>query len=135
MTLHFTEYILWIKHKPQIEYQYVLFGDSTFYQILFSDSSDCRNNSLLLLLDGNFPQKLTEKPVTIEGNPVIGLKKSNQTLIRLSDYIKKYDRFARYRIKSMKGGCHLHLLVFPFVYHFHTRMIAQVESTFWNPYE
>ena len=63
---------------------------------------------------------------------MIGLKKSNQTLIRLSDYIKKYDRFSRYRIKSMKGGFHLHLLVFPFVYHFRTIMIAQVESTFGN---
>ena len=93
--------------------------------------SKCSKN-LLLLLDGNFPQKLKEKPVTIEGNPVIGLKKSNQTLIRLSNYIKKYERFSRYRIKSMKGGFCLHLLVFPFVYHFRTIMIAQVESTFWN---
>ena len=90
------------------------------------------SNSFLLLVDGHFPQKLTEKPVTIEGNPVIGLKKSNQTLIRLSNYIKKYERFSRYRIKSMKGGFHLHFLVFPFAYHFYTRVITRVESTFWN---
>ena len=44
VTLNFTEYILWIKHKPQIKYQYILLVDSTFYHILFSDSSECRNN-------------------------------------------------------------------------------------------
>ena len=44
VTLNFTEYILWIKHKPQIKYQYILLVDSTFYHILFFDSSECRNN-------------------------------------------------------------------------------------------
>ena len=44
VTLNFTEYILWIKHKPQIKYQYILLVDSTIYHILFSDSSECRNN-------------------------------------------------------------------------------------------
>ena len=44
VTLNFIEYILWIKHKPQIRYQYILLVDSTFYHILFSDSSECRNN-------------------------------------------------------------------------------------------
>ena len=46
VTLNFTEYILWIKHKPQIKYQYILLVDSTFYCILFFDSSDCRNNTV-----------------------------------------------------------------------------------------
>ena len=45
VTLNFIEYILWIKHKPQIKYQYILLVDSTFYCILFFDSSDCRNNT------------------------------------------------------------------------------------------
>ena len=71
--------------------------------------------SLLLLTDGNFPQKFEQKPVTIEDLPVKGLKHSNQTVIRLSDYIKKYDNFARYRIESMRGRFHLHLLLYPFV--------------------
>ena len=45
MTLHFTEYILWIKHKTKIKYQYILLVDSTLYYILLSDSSHCRNNT------------------------------------------------------------------------------------------
>ena len=45
VTIHFTEYFLWIKHKTLIKYQYILLVDSTFYYILFSDTSDCRNNT------------------------------------------------------------------------------------------
>ena len=45
MTFHFTEHILWIKHKTLIKYQHILLVESTYYYILFSDSSDCRNNT------------------------------------------------------------------------------------------
>ena len=37
MTLHFTEYILWIKHKTLIKYQHILHVESTYYYILFSN--------------------------------------------------------------------------------------------------
>ena len=33
------------KHKLQIKYQYILLVDITFYYILFSNSSDSRNNT------------------------------------------------------------------------------------------
>ena len=45
VTLHFTDYILWIKHKTLIKYQYILLVNSTFYYILFFDSSESRNNT------------------------------------------------------------------------------------------
>ena len=41
----FAVYILWKKHKIVIKCQYILLVDSTFYYILLSDSSDCRNNT------------------------------------------------------------------------------------------
>ena len=38
-------------------------------------------------------------------------------------------------IKVIGYGFHLHLLVYPFIYWFNTKITALVESTFWNPAE
>ena len=41
--------------------------------------------------------------------------------------------FCNYSLqKILFSGFHTHLLVYPFVYQFYTRMTAQVESTFWK---
>jgi hypothetical protein len=38
-------------------------------------------------------------------------------------------------LKNFTGRFYLHLLVYPFVYQFNTKMTTLVESIFWNPAE
>ena len=48
------------------------------------------------------PQKLDWDPFLLKGTPILALQNSGQTVVKLSDYIRGYKNYARFRIKGLK---------------------------------
>ena len=60
------------------------------------------------------------------------LKREKMDLMGLNHYVTSLDGIIAIFTHEYKGGFHLYLLVFPFVYQFNSRIGVLVKSSFAN---